>query len=307
MHSASNIAAHKALSLPNIPRNPLKLILFFIQFLISCWQSYRFLQRYQPQRIISIGGYVSIPVCLVAKMLGISIDLYELNAVPGKATLFLARLATQVFVCFEQTKSYFSASYTQVVAYPIRFKNSQKHYCAELVRTQLGLSNLKKTIFVSGGSQGSLSINRLIKQWVELNAHTHSLIQIIHQTGTRDTQNWKEFYRIHEVPALIFDYRDDLAPCYQAADIIVCRAGAGSLFEALFFEKQSIVIPLEIKSTAHQKDNAYAIKELHPELFTVISEKEIMNDNTIFFSAINRNIHQSRRTALHSTEKGLVI
>ena len=149
----------------------------------------------------------------------------------------------------------------------------------------------KKTIFINGGSQGSLFINRTIKEWINLNTHTHALIQIIHQTGARDVAGWKEFYQQHDIPAIVFDYKDDMTAYYQAADVIVCRAGAGSLFEALFFEKPCLVIPLDIKSTSHQKYNAYAMKQAHPELFAVLTENEMKKDNTAFFSALNKRIY----------------
>src|SRR5207248_1330394 len=137
-------------------------------------------------------------------------------------------------VCFEQTKTFFKNSELSVVPYPIRFDASKKQYSHARICESLGLNPTKKTIFISGGSQGSLFINRLIKQWIELNPHTHSLIQII-----------------------------------------------------------------------HQKDNALAMKQKHPALFTIIKETEIIKDNTNFFSVINRLIHQSTRIPLSSIEKGL--
>ena len=78
-----------------------------------------------------------------------------------------------------------------------------------------------------------------------------------------------------EIPAVVFAYKEDLAPCYGAADIIISRGGAGSLFEALFFNKPCIAIPLETSSTAHQKDNARALSQNYPELFTMLTEQEI--------------------------------
>ena len=67
------------------------------------------------------------------------------------------------------------------------------------------------------------------------------------------------FTQTTHIPAVVFDYRDAIAPCYVAADLIISRAGAGMLFEILFFEKPSIIIPLEAKTTSHQLDNAYAM------------------------------------------------
>ena len=89
----------------------------------------------------------------------------------------------------------------------------------------------------------------------------------------------------------MFAYKEDLAPCYAAADIIICRAGAGSLFETLFFGKPCLTIPLETSSTAHQKDNARALSKQYPELITMLTEQEIKHDNMMLFRVLNKYIY----------------
>ena len=120
LRTAPWIARHEMINLPNIPYNPFKLLLFIPQFFWACIQAFNILRANRPERIISMGGYISIPVCLMGFLLHIPIDIYELNAEPGKSTTFLARIATRVFVCFEQVKKYFRYS-VERVDYPIRF------------------------------------------------------------------------------------------------------------------------------------------------------------------------------------------
>jgi UDP-N-acetylglucosamine:LPS N-acetylglucosamine transferase len=105
--------------------------------------------------------------------------------------------------------------------------------------------------------------------------------QIIHQTGSRDQTDWHALYKRNNIPAVVFDYRDAIAPCYVAADLIISRAGAGMLFEILFFEKPSIIIPLEATTTSHQIDNAYAMNTEHPTLFTVIQHQALADQNAL--------------------------
>ena len=291
MSTAPYVTHHLQLSLSSISRNPFKLFLFLMQCIMASLRSYSMLKKHRPERIISMGGAVSIPVCLAGKLLKIPIDVYELNAVPGKATLFLAKFAQNILVCFENAKKYLPAAKCITMPYPIRFVPSAKKFSSAIAREKLGINPAKKVIFISGGSQGSLFVNHLIRQWIELNPHIHALIHIIHQTGANDLFNWKEFYAAHEVPSTVFAYNEDLAPVYQSADIIICRAGAGSLFEALFFEKLCIIIPHEPTTTNHQKDNAKAMAHNHPQLFTVITENDIKRDNMMFFSIINKRIH----------------
>lgn len=74
--------------------------------------------------------------------------------------------------------------------------------------------------------------------------------------------------------------------CYSAADIVIARAGAGTLFELSFFNKKTFLIPLEIKSTQHQLDNAQAMVNLKPKLFKLFRQKTVEADPTNFFSNI---------------------
>ena len=110
-----------------------------------------------------MGGYISLSVCLAARILHIPIDLFELNAVPGKAVTWLAPLARKIYVCFDQTKSFFKKEKVELTEYPIRF-GSEDRIPKASAQVQLGLDPWKVTLLVLGGSQGSRSINELIKK-----------------------------------------------------------------------------------------------------------------------------------------------
>ncbi len=290
------INQHFSLKLGNVPFfNIFKILTFSINLLRVFFKSVRVLRHNRPQRVIGLGGYISIPVCLAARALRIPVHLYDLDAKPGKANRFLAKYASKIYLCFEQAKAYLPENKCEIIPYPIRFDALSAQQSQESALAQLGLSSNKKTLFINGGSQGSVFVNACVREWLELNPHLHSLIQIIHQTGSYDTTDWKAVYQEMEIPAVVFSYRQDLAPCYSACDVIITRAGAGSLFEALFFGKAVITIPLETASTAHQKDNARAMANTHPELVTMILEQEIKQDNMVFFRILNRYIYCSLR------------
>jgi UDP-N-acetylglucosamine--N-acetylmuramyl-(pentapeptide) pyrophosphoryl-undecaprenol N-acetylglucosamine transferase len=277
---------HIPLILDNASIRPVKMMLFMIGFLRSLITSFVHLRTTRPEKVISMGGYISLPVCIAAKMLRIPIELFELNAVPGKATKLLAPLATTIAVPFAVSKKFFSAHKCVVTDYPIRFSAQEKALRPEQARMQLGLPVHKKTVFIQGGSQGSASINKHIKGWLELNPHMHGLISVIHQTGS-EFGKWQELYAQYDIPAVVFDFRPDMHVCYAAADLIVSRAGAGALFETLFFAKPCIVIPLQARSTSHQKDNAVAIAQQYPHLFIMVTEEQIRTDNLRLYSTIN--------------------
>jgi UDP-N-acetylglucosamine--N-acetylmuramyl-(pentapeptide) pyrophosphoryl-undecaprenol N-acetylglucosamine transferase len=143
-------------------------------------------------------------------------------------------------------------------------------------------SEARKTIFILGGSQGSVLLNTCIKNFFEQNLPVLSLVQVIHQIGAQDQFDWVGFYKNMRVPAFVFSYNEDLAACYRATDVIVCRAGAGTLFEVLFFNKRALVVPLVAQTTSHQVDNAQALAQEHLELFTVVLQQDIIQDQKIF-------------------------
>ncbi len=276
---------------------PLRLIPFpgkavwrYPLFLWDCiWSfcvSFKTLVQTKPERVISMGGSISVPVCLAAWCLRIPIDLFELNAVPGKAVMWLAPLADTVSVCFEQARSFFNRP-VKVVPYPLRF-GPQDILSPDVAKRHLGLNQEKKTLLILGGSQGSRSINELMKQFF---AHHHlDAVQVIHQAGASNVPELKQFYADHKQDALVFDYVHELKYAYSAADLVIARAGAGTLFELQFFGKKSLLIPLEIATTAHQVDNALAMAQMRPDLFTVIRAADIAADSEKFYQLILERI-----------------
>ena len=260
------VNTHIALWLDNIARRPIKLVRFGFQFCVALIHSFFYLIKYKPQKIVSMGGYVSLPVCIAGRLLHIPIELYELNATPGRATKLLAPLAQTIFVCFKEAKKFFNPKKCTVTSYPIRFT---KHINKTKAYQQCNLEPSKKTIFILGGSQGSLEINNNIKKLIKEKKYDPRAVQFIHQTGKQDTTNWQELYKKNNLHAFVFDYYASLEHCWAIADVVICRAGAGTLFEALHFQKKCIVFPLIAKTTHHQKENALAMSKQYPDLFTI--------------------------------------
>jgi UDP-N-acetylglucosamine--N-acetylmuramyl-(pentapeptide) pyrophosphoryl-undecaprenol N-acetylglucosamine transferase len=252
---------------------------FLLQFCIAFLKSFYFLRKKRPSKIISTGGLIAIPVCFAGKLLKIPIELYELNIVPGKATKLLTPLAQKI-------------SYAFAHRYPLRFDEHDKYFEKEKIIEQLHFCPTKKTIFILGGSQGSISLNNIIKRWIKMGSYH----QIIHQTGSNDKTDWIEFYKKHGVAAHTFSYAHDIEVIknfYLLADLVICRGGAGTLFELEFFEKPSIVVPLKNHAGGHQVKNVIEMKKRHPKLFHYLDQDELEKDPylldrscTTIFSAI---------------------
>ena len=225
------------MSLGNIPRkNLLRWPGFLIQLIVVFYQSFVLLHRHRPEKVVSMGGYISVPVCLTARLLKIPVELYELNVVPGAAVKFLSSRADVVRICFEHTRDYLPRAQCVKGEYPLRYTDVNR-----LERDQacmlLGISSEKKIILVLGGSQGSRFINELMQHYAAFNRNYHTY-SIIHQTGAADVESVRSAYQHKGVDALVFSYRTDIHLCYSAADVVVARAGA-ALYLNYFFLKNA--------------------------------------------------------------------
>ena len=248
---------------------------FFIQCIRAFIRSYKTLRSKKVEWLVSTGGYIALPVCAAARMLGIPIEGYELNAVPGKALLWLAPYTSTLHVCFEEAALFFKPYPCQKAEYPLRFTSK------DLISKKEGLDHYeldphKKTLLVVGGSQGSQSINELVITFIKNHPGLTSKIQLLHQAGGNKSAALRSFYHEAGVAACVFDYEHTLQYAYAAADYVIARAGAGTLFELEFFHKKTLLIPLETSSTMHQVENAQAFVKKNSDYFSMVRQKEVV-------------------------------
>lgn len=279
LRNQSDIAHHYAYSLQS-RSTIVGIITTIIETLQATRHTYKTLKQYQPEHVVSTGGLISIPVFIASWLLKIPSTLCELNATPGKAARVCGFFASTINVCFRDTASYFAASKTKIIPYPL------KPEIIEGAQTRHRIKNNKKTVFIIGGSQGSVSLNNTIKKLIATYPNLHSTIAIIHQTGTNDTTDWPYFYAQHGIDAISFPFSQNLIPYYQQADIIITRAGAGILFEIMAFKKKCIIVPLEIKQTDHQVDNAQAFVAQYPDLCVMVREADLDKNITLLYDKI---------------------
>ncbi|KKP29353.1 MAG: UDP-N-acetylglucosamine-N-acetylmuramyl- (pentapeptide) pyrophosphoryl-undecaprenol N- acetylglucosamine transferase [candidate division TM6 bacterium GW2011_GWF2_30_66] len=294
LQNNSIITDRVILSLENIPykKSIINKIIGYPIFLTklsgSFFKSFFKLLKNRPKKVISTGGYISVPVCLAAFCLRIPIELFELNTTPGKAIKFLSPFAKTINICFSKASSYLPQKKCNLTEYPIRFENnqiSQNNFSFDssaseknLLKTKYlekyGLCDKKFTLLILGGSQGSVSINNLILHVIKRNQNWSQNLQIIHQTGDKNNINLGIIYNSLGFTCHVFPFDDNIMQYYNIADLVICRSGAGSLFETLFFKKQCITIPLETTTTDHQIDNAIEIEKMYPDLVKMIRQQD---------------------------------
>ncbi len=277
--NSSEITYNYYLKLGNIPRKDfIAYPKFLYQLIHSFFSSIRILKKHRPNYVISTGGIIALPVIFAAQLLRIPVELWELNAVPGKAIFFLARYARKIHVCFPQAQQFFKKNTCVISRYPVRYHVSDKISQTGAL-SKIVLSTSRFTLFIIGGSQGAASLSTLIQKFVSQHAEFAHKLQCIHQTGSDDQTDWQSWYQEHIIPAIVFGYQHDIATYFCAADLVLSRAGAGGIFEIDFFNKPCILVPLNSGQTRHQLDNAHAYAQTHPNTcFTGTNDQEIIRE-----------------------------
>ncbi len=248
---------------------------FFLFY--SCFVALFYLAAEMPKKIVTTGSIVAIPVCLAGWILGIPIELYELNATPGKTIRLLAWFAHTIHYCFDTIPRHFPKHSCSFKPYPIRFSTLSK------INRDAHQKMHKKTILILGGSQGSEELNQLPQLLAQYNEKIVSTFHIIHQTGN-SVETVRKLYQKLACSSEVFSYQPDLSSYYRQADIIISRAGAGAIFESLFFQKRTILIPLTYAGAGHQIINASTIAQQYPSMFTTVQSAAESINHIISYS-----------------------
>ncbi|MGC8808659.1 MAG: undecaprenyldiphospho-muramoylpentapeptide beta-N-acetylglucosaminyltransferase [bacterium] len=219
----------------------------------SLGQSWRLLRSFQPDLVLGMGGYTSGPVVLTAWAMGKRTAIHEQNVVPGLSNKILGKVVDRIFISFPETAQFFPTKKTFWTGNPVRkrFKTPPSRLPAE----DEGLF----TIFVFGGSQGAHRLNSSMAEALPLLADLKEKMRIIHQTGPKDYQQMKEIYGQQGWAAEVYSFLEEIEMAYARADLIICRAGASTLFELMAMGKPALLVPFPFAANDHQTLNARAL------------------------------------------------
>ena len=224
-------------------------------------QSFFYIFFLAPDLIFSKGGYGSFSPVINSWILRVPILLHESDIAPGLANRLISKLTSEIFVSFPVSKTeYFPAGKMISVGNPIRKEilGGSKERAKELFH----LTQEKPVILVMGGSQGAQVINDLI---LAILPEILNNFELIHQTGEKNLESVKAESRV-VIPKnseqyyhpIAFLKEIELRDAYGAADLVVSRAGSGSIFEIAACGKPSVLVPISISAQDHQVKNAYA-------------------------------------------------
>ncbi len=222
-------------------------------FLISLLQALFKVYWFMPDIAFSKGGPGALAVLFACRFYRIPYIIHESDSIPGLTNTLSAKKALVVELAFQSAKKYFPNKEIKMVGNPIRHELlNYVSLDSAGAKGRLGLEIDRPLILVMGGSLGSVRINRFIFENLEQFLKKY---QIIHQTGTANYENYAQQEQRYYKPFAFLEknYGEILA----ASDLVVSRAGAGTIFELAVFGKPAILIPLPESANNHQKTNAY--------------------------------------------------
>lgn len=226
-----------------------KMVTSLAELPLSVTVAARLLNRARPvTAVFSMGGYVAGPVLIAALWMRLPIVVMEPNAVPGFTHRKLARFVAKALVSFEETVRYFPKGRAEVTGRPVR---EEFFAIAPKPRTDV------TTILITGGSQGSRTLNRAAEESWPL--WKKGSVRLIHQTGEKAFDELAPKFRGSGVSGEISAFLDDMPKAFAEADVIVSRSG-GTVSEIAAAGKPSILVPLPTAADQHQLRNAEAFE-----------------------------------------------
>ena len=226
----------------------------FLKVFILTLKSLIILKRENISILISTGGYMSLPLCLAAKILSIKIYLIEPNMVLGRANKFFLYFAKKL-ICYSK----------ELINLPKKFEHKQTIVMPLIRKKYYDTYNYHNegnffTITIIGGSQGAKIFDTLINELLVKISKICSL-KVVHQTSKKNTDFLENFYRVNKIENKVFTFDENLNILLKQSDLCITRAGASSLAELSLLKIPFIAIPLPTSKDNHQFENAKYYKD----------------------------------------------
>lgn len=230
---------------------------------LSLWQARRLIKKFRPDIIIGTGGYASFPLVLMGARMGIRTFIHEQNAYPGMTNRKLAPHADGVFLTFKEAAAYLPPCNFKVTGLPVRkeFLYTPKTPS----KMPFDLTAGRFTLLVFGGSRGAEKINSAVRAM--LPQYSVIDLQLIWVTGEREYDVIKaELAQMtssvtYNTDIRLFPFLNNMNEAFSAADLAVCRAGAGTISELQVMGLPAILVPYPYAAAGHQEKNAQALEQ----------------------------------------------
>jgi len=209
-----------------------------------------FLRKRKIDILISTGGYMSLPLCLASKILGIKLFLFEPNMVLGRSNKFFIKSCERVFCYSNKIKNLPNKYISKISVIPAllrkKFYNVKK---ADVIDKNINL-------LIIGGSQGAKVFDTLIQSSIIELSKKYNL-KIYQQTNSVNFKVLKKFYKDRNINCELFNFHEDISNLMSKSNICITRAGASTLAELIFLNLPCVAIPLPTSKDNHQFENAF--------------------------------------------------
>jgi len=232
---------------------------FFDAFKIAAgfFAARKILKREGASLLFSKGGFVSVPPCAAASSIKIPVFTHESDFSPGLATRLNTKFAEKVFIPYKESAAFFAGKAAKKICVsgnPVRDEFAAADPAKG--RAFLGLGESEKILLVLGGSLGSREINDLVKACLK---NLTEFFTVVHQTGKNNIEDALKENERYKPYAY---FKDEIPHIIAAADLVLCRSGAGTIWECKFLLKPMVLIPFRGSATrGDQVENARIFEE----------------------------------------------
>ena len=266
--------------------------------LYKIWKSQRMAKKiikdFRPEVAVGVGGYASGPTLNMAAAKGIPCLLQEQNSYAGVTNKLLAKKAAKICVAYEGMERFFPAEKIMMTGNPVRQQLLDTTITHEDAVRTFGFDPTKKVVLIVGGSLGARTLNESVLQ--HLDQIRKSDVQFIWQTGKFYSAEISERLKGQDIPNLtVTDFISDMGVAYKAADLVVSRAGAGSISEFCLLGKPVILVPSPNVAEDHQTKNAMALVNKAAALYV----KDAEADKILLPLAIDTAKDDAKLQSLH--------
>lgn len=252
-------------------KNMLKNFAVLYKLAKSQLKAYSIIKKFKPHAAVGVGGYASGPTLKMAGLMGVPTLIQEQNSYAGVTNKLLAKKAKRICVAYDGMERFFEKGKIILTGNPVRQGLVNNKITREEGIDSFHLDSSKKTILVIGGSLGARTINQCIM--ANLKRIKENNIQFIWQTGKiYFEQAQQEVKKYGDLPLYVTDFISSMEHAYAAADLVISRAGAGSISEFCLLGKPVILVPSPNVAEDHQTKNALALVDKSAALYIKDSE-----------------------------------
>jgi UDP-N-acetylglucosamine--N-acetylmuramyl-(pentapeptide) pyrophosphoryl-undecaprenol N-acetylglucosamine transferase len=230
----------------------LRTIRTLAQLPFSVRRSAQLLTKHQASAVFSLGGYAAGPVVIAALWKHLPLVVMEPNAMPGLTNRQIGRFVNRALLSFPDAARFFPPGRSEITGLPVR---------SEFFRIAPKQREARLTILITGGSQGSRTLNEAARVSWSYFREARFPVRFIHQTGTAAYAVLAQKLAESGVEGEVAPFIEDMPAAFARADLVICRAGAGAVAELAAAGKPSILVPFPHSTDQHQLRNAEAFQK----------------------------------------------